>query len=239
VKEPDVASHTEPPRAFGLNQYILSLVREQPDAMKLLGVRFLYALGISAIPFFLAPLIATQIGLTGWDEIIAVFPSDFFASFAKIDPQGLAQIMTAVLLLAPGIVAIPLGFFGDKLGKKNIFALGLVACAGVGFFAASATTVPQMFGYLIAFGFGNAALTVLFFPFLADLVPASRVGEFAGLGEFVQVCGAFLSVAVVTALVRANLFALQSRLVFIFAAIFLLLAFVSIMFVRSKTESKG
>ncbi len=37
---------------------------------------------------------------------------------------------------------------------------------------------------MLFLGIGNAATTVLFFPLLTDLVPASRVGKFAWISAF-------------------------------------------------------
>ncbi len=220
------------------NAYILALFREQPEAMKLLGVRFFYMLGINAAVPFLTLFMSREIGLTGWSDVLAVLPADFSASLAKIDPGGLAQLMAAVLLLSTGIAALPCGVLGDFFGKKRIFASGLLICGVTGLFAAFATDVPQSLFYMILLGIGNAALTVLFFPYLTDLIPAERVGEFVGLSAFAETGGVFLSILLAGELINLNLFGLQYRLVFLVTAVFLLLAFGAVLFVKSRLVSQ-
>lgn len=220
------------------NQYILALFREQPEAMKLLAVRFFYMLGINAAVPFLTLFMAREIGLNGWSEVLAMLPADFSASLAKIDPGGLAQLMAAVLLLSTGIAALPCGVLGDFFGKKKIFAAGLLICGVTGLFAAFATDVPQSLFYMILLGIGNAALTVLFFPYLTDLIPAERVGEFVGLSAFAETGGVFLSILLAGELINLNLFGLQYRLVFLVTAVFLLLAFMAVLFVKSRLDSR-
>jgi len=219
---------------FGFNRYVLGLVQDHPDAMKLLGVRLLYTLGIGALLPFLAMFIATEIGLNGWGDVLAAFPLLREYGLEKIDPQGLAQIMAGVFLLATGVFAFPCGWLGDKIGKKIIFALGLIVCGIAALFAASAANVVEMIGSMILLGLGNAALTVLFFPFLTDLISPERHGEFAGLGAFVEMAGLLLAIPIASAFINFNFLQMQFRLVFVFAALFVLVAFLGIMFVRGK-----
>ncbi len=218
------------------NRYILELFRAHPDAMKLLSVRFLYMLGINAAVPFLTLFMSREIGLNGWSEVLAMLPPGFSESLAKIDPGGLAQLMAAVLLLSTGIAALPCGVLGDFFGKKRIFASGLLICGVTGLFAAFATDVPQSLFYMILLGIGNAALTVLFFPYLTDLIPAERVGEFVGLSAFAETGGVFISILLAGELINLNLFNLQYRLVFLVTAAFLLLAFIAVMFVKPRLK---
>ncbi len=241
VRESRERIHVEPGRpsrrSLGeFNQYVLALFREQPEAIKLLGVRFFYQLGINAAVPFLTLFMVREIGLNGWGDVIAVLPSDLSASLAKIDPGGLSQLMATVLLLSTGLAAFPCGILGDKIGKKRVFAAGLLVCGVTGLFAAFATNVPQSLFYMVLLGIGNAALTVLFFPYLTDLIPAERVGEFVGLSAFAETSGVFLSILLAGELINLNLFGLQYRLVFIVTAVFLLIAFIAVMFVKSKLE---
>lgn len=221
------------------NQYVLALFREQREAMKLLGVRFFAQLGVNAAVPFLTLFMSREIGLNGWSEVLAILPPDFSTSLAKIDPGGLAQLMAAVLLLSTGIAALPCGVLGDFFGKKRIFAAGLLICGVTGLFAAFATDVPQSLFYMILLGIGNAALTVLFFPYLTDLIPAERVGEFVGLSAFADTGGVFLSILLAGELINLNLFDLQYRLVFLVTAVFLLLAFVAVLFVKDRLKAQG
>ncbi len=217
-------------------QYIRDLFREQREAVKLLGVRFLYQFGINAAVPFLTLFMVTEIGLNGWPEILAAVPFLVSLGLDRVDAQGLSQLIAAVLLLSTALFAVPCGLLGDRFGKKKVFAFGLLVTGVTGLFAAFAVSVPQALVYMLFLGLGNAALTVLFFPYLTDLIPAARVGEFAGLSAFAETGGVFLSILLAGELLNLNLFGLQYRLVFVVTAIFLLLALAATTFVRGKLE---
>lgn len=223
-----------PPTARGFNGYLLGLLRDQPDAMRLLGTRLLYQIGMGAVLAFLAPFIATEIGLNGWGEVLAVFPLLQTFGLEKIDPQGLAQMMAGIFLLATGVFAFPSGWLGDKFGKKIIFAVGLLVFGIAAFFAASAASITAVIGYMTLLGLGNAALSVLVYPYLADLISPKRFAEFAGLSALVESAGLLLAFPTASAFINFNFFQMQYRLVFVFAALFVLFAFGNIMFVRGR-----
>lgn len=224
------------PALGGFNGYVMGLVQHHPDAIKLLGTRLLYQIAIGGILLFLAQFIATEIGLNGWGEMLAFFPLLRTFGLEKIDPQGLAQIMAGVFLLATGAFAFPCGWLGDKIGKNAIFAFGLLVCFVAAFFAAFATSITAVIGYMVLLGLGNAALSVLFYPYLTDLVSAQRFGEFAGLSAFVETLGLQLAFPIASALVALNFFQLQYRIVFYLAALLLLIAFVNILRMRARPD---
>ena len=156
------------------------------------------------------------------------------SGLAGIDAQGISQLMAAVLLLITAAFAIPVGLLGDRFGKKRIFALGLFVMGSTALLAAFAVSIPQLLLYLLFLGFGNAALTVLFGVYLAELIPAERVGEFTGLTAFAETGGVFLSILVAGEVINLNLFGLKYRMIFLITGVFLLLALGAVTFVKAR-----
>ena len=219
---------------FGV--YLRRLFSEQREAMKLLGVRVIYQLGINAALPFLTLFVATEIGTTGWPELVSGI--GFLKPFGleKLGPEAVAMQVGALMLLVTGLSALPVGYLGDRIGKKPVFAAGLLIVGVMALLAANAVSIPQLMVYVLILGIGNCAVTVLLFPFLTDLVPASRVGEFAGLSAFAETGGAVFSVLLAGTLINMNLFGLRYRLVFIVTGICVLLSFLAIWFVKSKIQ---
>lgn len=213
--------------------YILSLFGEQREAVKLLEVKFLYQFGINAAVPFLPLFIVEEIGTNGWLDMLGVIGLAGTV-LAGIDAQGISQLMATVLLLITAAFAIPVGLLGDRFGKKRIFALGLFVMGATALFAAFATRIPQLLLYLRFLGFGNTALTVLFGGYLAELIPAERVGEFTGLTAFAETGGVFLSILVAGEIISLNLFGLKYRMIFLISDIFLLLALGAVAFVKAR-----
>jgi MFS family permease len=138
------------------------------------------------------------------------------------------------MLLTMGIGAVPCGMLGDRFGKRRVFGLGLLLMGIAALLAASAVTVPQLMLYVLFIGIGNAAQTVLFFPYLIELIPSSRVGEFTGLSAFAETSGVVFSVLLAGELINLNLFGLHYRLVFCVTGLFILLAFGALLLIRRK-----
>jgi len=224
-------------RAFVV--YVRELWRAHREAMKLLGVKFLYEFGISAALPFLTLFVVNEIGVNGWPEMIHAIPMLANTGLAGIDAVGLSQLVAAFLLLTTAAAVIPSGLLGDRFGKKKVFAIGLLIVGVFALLAAFANSVPQLLLFLLFLGLGNGARIVLFQPFLADLIPVERVGEFTGLTAFAETGGVFLAIIVAGALIDLNAFNLRYRLVFVLTGLFLLLGFVAVGFVKSTLDVRN
>ncbi|RIK19777.1 MAG: hypothetical protein DCC52_14955 [Chloroflexi bacterium] len=220
------------PMLRGWRKYFRERWAEDPEAIKLLGVKLVYQFGINAAVPFLTLFVVTAIGTAGWRELVGGIPVGGNA-LANMDANAVAFAMGAVLLISTAVFAFPVGLLGDTFGKKRVFAFGLLVMGIFGLAAAFAQTIPQLMVYLVFLGFGNAAQTVLYFPYLTDLIAADRAGEFQGLSAAAETGGVFLAILVAGELINLNLFALQYRLVFILTGIFLLLGFVAVLFVKA------
>ncbi len=214
--------------------YVRHLFAEQGQAMKLLGVKFLYQFGINAAAPFITLFVVSEIGVKGWPELAGALPFANAIGLDRVDAQGVSQFVPALMLLTMGLAAVPCGILGDKFGKRRVFGVGLLVMGVAALFAASAVTVPQLMLYVLFIGIGNAAQTVLFFPYLTELIPSSRVGEFTGLSAFAETSGVVFSVLLAGELINLNLFGLHYRLVFIVTGLFILLAFGTLLLIRRK-----
>lgn len=214
--------------------YLRNLFTEQDQAVKLLGVKFLYQFGINAAVPFITLFVVSEIGLRGWPELVGAIPFGTAVGLDRIDALGVSQLIAALMLLTMGIGAVPCGMLGDRFGKRRVFGLGLLVMGIAALLAASAVTVPQLMLYVLFIGIGNAAQTVLFFPYLIELIPSSRVGEFTGLSAFAETSGVVFSVLLAGELINLNLFGLHYRLVFCVTGLFILLAFGALLLIRRK-----
>ena len=225
-----------PEMARALGNYVRELWISHREAMKLLGVKILYEFGISAALPFLTLFIVNEIGVRGWPEMVRGIPGLADSGLAGLDAVGLSQLIAAFLLLSTALAAIPSGLLGDRFGKKPVFAAGLLIVGIFALLAAFATSVPQLLFFLLFVGLGNGARIVLFQPYLADLIPIERVGEFTGLTAFAETGGVFLAIIVAGALIDLNAFNLHYRLVFVLTGVFLIIGFVAVFFVKSRLE---
>ena len=224
------------PRKFVADgaQYLHDLWHTQREAMKLLGAKLLYEFGVNAAMPFLTLFMVEQIGVKGWAEMIGVAPPLVSMGVDRMDAQGVSQLVAAFLVLMTLISAVPSGWLGDRLGKKPVFAAGLLIVGVSALFAAFATTIPQLMFYLIFLGLGNGARVVLYTPYLGDLIPAARVGEFTGLSASAETAGVFLAALIAGELINMNVYNLGYRTIFVLTGIFLLLGFVAVLFVKGR-----
>ena len=235
------SARAAPPGAAGrmaaLAHYLRQLFRVRREAMKLLGAKFLYEFGINAALPFLTLFTVQEIGLKGWPEMVGAFPFLTALGMDRISADGLSQLVAAFLLLMTMLSVLPSGLLGDRFGKKKIFALGLLILGVFSLLAATATSVPQLLVYLFVVGIGNGARIVLYQPFLSDLIPAARAGEFMGLSAFAETGGVFLAIIVAGALINLNAFGLHYRTVFLLTGVFVLLGFIALRFVTAKPDT--
>jgi MFS family permease len=222
------------PILVGVIFNLAAIWRHQHEAAKLLAVKFLYQLGINAAAPFLTLFVAEDIKNRGWPEFVAGLPWLGATGLAGASPDALALLVAFSFLVMSFLWAFPVGWLGVKLGKKRVFSVGLVVMGIAGLVAAFAVTIPQLLFYLIFLGFGNAAISVMFFPFLSDLVPGDRMGEFQGLSAMVETGGVVFSILAAGTLIDLNLWNLHYRFIFIITGIFLLLGFVAVQFVKES-----
>jgi MFS family permease len=115
-------------------------------------------------------------GLNAVLPLVSVYTRDILGATV-----GEAQLLPALLLVATTAAALPVGFLGERLGKRRVIAggyvvMGLAALAGL-----VVTTKEQGAALFLLAGLGNAAGVVLTLPLLADMVPRHHMGKATGL----------------------------------------------------------
>ena len=81
------------------------------------------------------------------------------------------------------IAAIPAGYVADRIGKKPVLAVGLLAFSLIALAGSQARDVPQALVAMGFIGLANGVWTALNIPLLVDLVPPERAAEMTGLGS--------------------------------------------------------
>ena len=96
-----------------------------------------------------------------------------------------AFLLVIVLVLSTAIGAVPAGLLSDRVGKKPVLVAGLVLFSAGALAGSQVASVGWAIPAMIVVGLGNACPTALSVPFLSELSPVRRMGEFIGLGSFV------------------------------------------------------
>ncbi len=163
-------------------EYLASLLACR-EAMRFYVGLFALFFGLNAVVPFLTLYAVNEIGVT----------------------ESTALLLFVVVVGVTGALAVPFGKLGDRgelvlpgsggrwrlrVGPapayRRLLAFGIVVQAVAALLGTAATTVPHLVILLVLAGVGNAALTVLWWPLLTQLIPPERAGVFAGLSATVQ-----------------------------------------------------
>jgi MFS-type transporter involved in bile tolerance (Atg22 family) len=204
VHEP--RSSIELARHVPLRSYI-EAVTEHRQAVRYLGTLFVYQFGLNAILPYLVLFVVEDIHQT----------------------NQVAFGLSAALLVVTALGAIVFGRLADRIGTRQVMALGwaLLAVSAVG--GVVVTDLPQTTLVVLVAGVGNGAATAASWPLLTALIPADKTGVFAGLKAAAESIAIPLSVVVAAEVFLPNLgyrgvFAMLA--INIVLALALLLAFV-------------
>ncbi|HEY3107491.1 MAG TPA: MFS transporter, partial [Chloroflexota bacterium] len=151
---PEVAGDVAPAR-----ESVVALLRGYRGAAALCLVTFLYWSGVNAV----LPL-------------VSIYTRDILGATV-----GEAQLLPALLLAATTAAALPVGFLGERFGKRRVIAGGYVVMCLAALAGLVVTTKEQGAAVFLLAGLGNAAGVVLTVPLLADMVPRHHMGKATGL----------------------------------------------------------
>jgi MFS-type transporter involved in bile tolerance (Atg22 family) len=113
-----------------------------------------------------------------------------------------AILVYLVLVLAAGACAYPFGRLARRYGYRRFIVLGTVLLMAAALWAIFVRTYVMLFPVAVLGGAGFSATTALTYPFLASLVPESRIGAFTGLQTAFSACAAPVSVALTGSLIH-------------------------------------
>jgi len=174
----------------------------------------------------------------------------FFTSYAKYHlgiEESTGAFMMGVVSLSFMLFAIPAGFIGGRIGRKKTITMGLVLTTAVMILAyllgeaskpkSSALTDPVVLKFMVLFflgGIGWAMINVNSLPMVVDMTTEEKLGGYTGLYYFFSqaanlvappLAGAFLDIIGYSTLLP-------------FAAIFFILATITVQFVK-RGDIKG
>jgi MFS family permease len=167
---------------FSWGESVASLLAYR-EAFKFFAGLFLLFFGLNAVVPFLTLYAVNEIGAS----------------------EGEALRLFMVLILVTGLLAVPFGRLGDQgawtvpgtggrvrlhVGPapayRRLLGFGIVCLGLAALMGTVATDLPHLLALELLAGVGNAALTVLWWPMLTELIPRERAGVFAGLSATVQ-----------------------------------------------------
>jgi maltose/moltooligosaccharide transporter len=162
----------------------------------------------------------------------------------KVMGQGLGGASTCLLIATAGAILsyIPVGALAAKIGRRRTILSGIVlltCCFAAGYFLTTAyhTINLLMFVAFALVGVAWAAINVNSLPMVVEMCKGSDIGKFTG-----YYYTASMAAQVVTPILAGTLMRnLDYRVLFPYAALFVALSFVTMLFVRhgdAKTAPK-
>lgn len=153
---------------------------------------------------------------------------------------------TAVCLMVATVAAIisyiPIGVAASKFGRKRTIQAGVVllaACFASGFFLTRSThsITPVMYAVFALVGLAWAAINVNSLPMVVEMCKGSDIGKFTGYYYTASMTAQVITPVLAGALMRD----ISYQILFPYAAFFVSMSFVTMLFVRhgdSRAEAK-
>ena len=182
-----------------------------------------------------------------WNKLLPVFMSFIVMGFVDIVgvstgyikndfglSDNLAQLIPSMAFIWFFFLAVPVGIFQDKWGKKNMLILGM-AFSGMGMLIPFiGYSFPIMLAAFVLLGIGNTIVQVSANPLLQDVSPREKFSSFMSLTQFVKAIVSLLGPII--AAVAATQFG-NWKLVFAVYAVTSLIAVLWLYF--TKIEESG
>ena len=149
--------------------------------------------------------------------------------------QGLGGASQCLLIATVGAVVsyIPIGALAAKIGRKRTIQIGIVllaACFAMGYALTTmyTTITPVMFIVFALVGFAWAAINVNSLPMVVEMCKGSDIGKFTGYYYTASMAAQVITPVLAGTLMRQ----IDYRVLFPYAALFVALSFVTMLFVR-------
>ena len=158
--------------------------------------------------------------------------------------EGLGGASTCLLVATAGAIVsyIPIGTLAAKIGRKRTIQCGIVllaTCFMLGYLLTTMYTSIQPIMYVVfaLVGLAWAAINVNSLPMVVEMCRGSDIGKFTGYYYTFSMAAQVVTPIVAGSLMRA----IDYRVLFPYAALFVALSFVTMCFVRhgdTKAEAK-
>ena len=149
--------------------------------------------------------------------------------------QGLGGASQCLLIATVGAVVsyIPIGALAAKIRRKRTIQIGIVllaACFAMGYVLTTmyTTITPVMFVVFALVGFAWAAINVNSLPMVVEMCKGSDIGKFTGYYYTASMAAQVVTPVLAGTLMRQ----IDYRVLFPYAALFVALSFVTMLFVR-------
>ena len=149
--------------------------------------------------------------------------------------QGLGGASQCLLIATVGAVVsyIPIGALAAKIGRKRTIQIGIVllaACFAMGYVLTTmyTTITPVMFVVFALVGFAWAAINVNSLPMVVEMCKGSDIGKFTGYYYTASMAAQVVTPVLAGTLMRQ----IDYRVLCPYAALFVALSFVTMLFVR-------
>ena len=161
-----------------------------------------------------------------------------FSVFSLLLSPGDASIMTTLFAASFIIFALPGGLIANRIGRKQTISIGLISMAilfGLGYFFVTSKLSLGIF--LVLIGFSWALVNVNSLPMVYDYGDEKKIGAYTGLYYFSSQTAAILGPVLSGFLVESA--GNNYRLIWMFSAVFILLAFLAIQKIRNHPTSES
>jgi Na+/melibiose symporter-like transporter len=125
--------------------------------------------------FFCLVVFAYWSGVNAVMPLISIYTKDVLGA-----TDAEAQLLPALLLFSTTLFALPMGWLGNRFGKRRVIGAGYAVMGAAALAGLVVTTKQQGAVVFLVAGLGNAAAQVLTIPLLADLVPRKHMGLATG-----------------------------------------------------------
>ncbi|MEJ2261852.1 MAG: MFS transporter [Anaerolineales bacterium] len=160
-----------------------------------------------------------------------------FGKFSLGINEGRMAILTSGLALMFVVFAVPSGLLATRFGRKRIILIGIAGLLLLFFYGLVVSSEIMLIALLVPAGFFWALINVNSLPMVYDVGGENQIGAFTGLYYFASNIAAVAGPQVVGILIQFT--GDNYRIMFIFSAIFMLLAGVLMSQVReARAELK-
>ncbi|MCQ2425351.1 MAG: MFS transporter [Lachnospiraceae bacterium] len=183
---------------------------------------------VKSLIFLLASICLWYMGYNG--------VTTWFTTYVdEVMGQGLGGSSTCLLVATAGAIVsyIPIGLLAAKIGRRRTIMIGaaaLAVCFGACYFLTTAfhSINAIMFVVFVLIGFAWAAINVNSLPMVVEMCRGSDIGKFTGYYYTASMAGQVLTPILSGALLKY----VSYRTLFPYAALFVALSFVTMLFVR-------
>lgn len=155
-----------------------------------------------------------------------------FGRFTLEIPEGRMAILTSGLALMFVIFAVPSGLLATRFGRRRIILAGIAGLTVLFCYGLIVSNQVMLITLLVPAGFFWALINVNSLPMVYDVGGDARIGAFTGLYYFAANIAAVAGPQVVGILI--DLSGENYRIMFVFSAVFMLLAGLCMLKVREK-----